>query len=69
MHTERYCTRLPALDPVQAIRAIHEAYLQLAATAGAASTEGFDNVPACQSLVACLKAAGHMGYDPTAGRV
>lgn len=69
MHTEIYCTRLDALDPVQAIRAIHEAYLQLAATMGAAAAESFDNIPAAQSLAACLKAAGHMGFDPTAGRV
>lgn len=69
MHTEIYCTRLGDLDVGQAIRAIHEAYLQLAATAGAAKAEGFDNIPACQSLVACLQAAGHQGFDPTAGRV
>ena len=31
MHTELYCTTLDELDPVQAIRAIHEAWAQLAA--------------------------------------
>lgn len=69
MHTETACLSLDALDQVQAIRAIHQAYLQLAATTPAASAEGFDNVPAARALVACLKAAGHIGFNPEAGRV
>ena len=69
MDTERYCLTLDNLDRGQAIRAIHQALLQLAATMPAALAEGFDNVPAIQSLVQCMKDAGHMGYNPTAGRV
>lgn len=69
MHTETACLSLDALDRVQAIRAIHQAYLQLAATMPAADAEGFDNAPAARALAACLKAAGHIGFDPEAGRV
>lgn len=68
MHTEAACLSLDALDRVQAIRAIHQAYLQLAATMHAANSEGFDNTPAASALVACLKAAGHIGFNPKAGR-
>ena len=66
MHTELYCTTLDELDPVQAIRAIHEAWAQLAAVSPYSITEGFDNAPAMASLAACLRAAGHSGFieDP-----
>lgn len=62
MDTERYCPRLDALDHVAAIRAIHQAYLQLAATADAASEESFDNGPAMAALADVLKACGHPGF-------
>lgn len=69
MHTELYCLTLDKLDPVQAIRAIQQAHLQLAALLPAASTEGYDNAPALTALHQCLKDAGHMGHNPEAGRV
>jgi hypothetical protein len=69
MDTERYCLTLDQLDREKAIRAIHQAYLQLAATMPAAIAEGYDNTPAARALVECLKDAGHMGFNPQAGRV
>ncbi len=69
MDTERYCLTLDALDRVQAIRAIQQAYLQLSATRDAARAEGYDNDPALHHLHLCLKAAGHIGHNPTAGCV
>ena len=62
MHTELYCPKLGDLDVNQAIRAIHQAALQLAATADAAAAEGYDNAPAIEALSACLARAGHPGY-------
>jgi hypothetical protein len=64
MHTEAYCTTLPALDPVAAIRAIHQAFLQLSAVAANCDTEPYDNGPALADLAICLKAAGHPGFTP-----
>lgn len=69
MDTERYCLTLDRLDPVKAIRAIQQAQLQLAALLPAAKAEGYDNEPAMRSLVECLRGAGHMGFNPMAGRV
>lgn len=69
MDTERYCLTLENLDRAKAIRAIQAAYLQLAATMHAADSEGYDNGPAAAALVACLKDAGHIGFNPQAGRV
>lgn len=62
MHTELYCTTLDQLDRVKAVRAIHEALLQLAATSRAAGDEGFDNAPAIAALGECLAQAGRVGY-------
>lgn len=59
MDTERYCTSLDKLDRVQAIRAIHEAFLQLAALGDCSP---YDNAPAMRSMADCLIAAGHMGF-------
>ena len=62
MHTELYSTTLDELDSVQALRAIHQAWLQLTAVSPASLAEGFDNWPALASLAACLRAAGHSGF-------
>jgi len=69
MDTERYCLTLDNLDRAKAIRAIQAAYLQLSALMPVADAEGFDNGPAAAALVACLKDAGHIGFNPQAGRV
>jgi hypothetical protein len=62
-HTELYCPTLAALDPVQAIRAIHHAYLQLVANTGELPvTSHLDNQPALQALAACLAVVGHPGF-------
>jgi hypothetical protein len=63
MHTEIYCGSLDRLTREEAIRAIHQAALQLTATASAARAEGFDNFPAIAALDRCLNAAGHPGYS------
>lgn len=62
MHTETYCTALPDLDPVPAVRAIHQAYLQLAALTNNVDCQHYDNWPAMADLAACLRAAGHVGF-------
>lgn len=58
-HTERYCEHLESLDRVQAIRAIHQACLQLSALTSYADCGHYDNAPAMNALLACLRAAGH----------
>lgn len=65
MHTEEYCKTLDALDRVQAIRAIHQAYLQLMALNDSIRTAGaeMDNVPALGALYDCLATAGHIGFS------
>ncbi len=59
-HTELYCKTLSALSPVEAVRAIHAAYLQLTAATAEAN---LDNRPAMAALAACLRAAGHPGFQ------
>jgi len=66
MHSEIYCRDLPALDRIAAIRAIHEAWLQI----GAGRRIGFDCLDlegTTAHLAACLAQAGHVafqdGYD------
>ena len=63
MHTEMYCPKLDALDHVAAIRAIHQAYLQLIATRFAASEESFDNGPAIAACAKVLRDCGHPGFQ------
>jgi hypothetical protein len=61
MHTEIACSDLDKLDRVKAIRAIHEAYLQLKAV----DRYGADNLfneRVVASLAECLKDAGHIGF-------
>lgn len=60
MHTDIYCTTLDNLGRAKAIRAIHQAYLQLRAIG--AYVEDFNNQPAMDALVDCLKDAGHPGF-------
>lgn len=63
MHTETYCATLDRLDPVQAVRAIHQAYLQLAAVDQNCDVEPYDSAPALDALKACLAQAGHAGFS------
>lgn len=62
MDTERYCKTLDNLNRMQAVRAIHEALLQLQALTANVDCEHFDNNHAIQSLAECLKTAGHTGF-------
>jgi len=66
MHTETVCTTLPNLNPVKAIRAIHQAYLQLVAlneaSIGQPATGHFDNQPSIKALAECLHDAGHPAF-------
>ena len=59
MHTETYCATLQDLDPVAAIRAIHEAYLQLKAMTANCDVAPYDAGPALEALKECLAQAGH----------
>lgn len=62
-HTELHCPTLAALDPVKAIRAIHHAYLQLAAnTRELPAASNLDNRPSMKALADCLAEAGHPGF-------
>ena len=61
MDTENYCKTLDNLDKIQAIRAIHEAYLQLKAM----EKDNYilwDNKTVLNSLQKCLIDAGHIGF-------
>lgn len=60
--TETVCTSLDNLSPVDAIRAIHFAHLQLSAINRECDCGNYDNAPLLAALVQCLKAAGHPGY-------
>lgn len=62
MHTELYCPTLADLDLVKAIRAIHQAHLQLAALWANVDCEYFDNGPALAALAECLSDAGHPDF-------
>lgn len=62
MHTELYCTNLDDLDNVKAIRAIHQAYLQLKATKELVEEDGFDNETAMNALEKCLSEVGHKTF-------
>jgi hypothetical protein len=64
MHTDKYCDNLDNLDRAKAIRAIHEAWLQLSAMGHRPEINGttYDNVPALHALADCLHEAGHMGF-------
>lgn len=61
MDTDRYCTTLDQLDRAEAIQAIHAAWLQLRAC-DQLGTDA-DNGPVIARLEACLRAAGHLGFD------
>jgi hypothetical protein len=63
-HTEQYCTTLNSLDRVAAIRAIHQAHLQLSALSANCEVGHYDNAPALLALEACLVQAGHWGFIP-----
>ncbi len=72
MHTEKYCTRLETIDPAAAIRAIHQAHIQLAAISADKFAPGeLDNAPALESLWEVLRAVGYAGAysetDPAPG--
>lgn len=64
-YTEKVCASLERLDRAKAIRAIHEALLQLEA----GEKLGFDcldNSTAIAALRECMRDAGHIGYPPEA---
>ncbi len=63
MHTETYCQSLADLDPVQAVRAIHQAYMQLCAITDNCDVSPYDNGPAMTALAACLRQAGHPAFN------
>lgn len=69
MHTELYCDRLAEIDQAKAIRAIHQAYLQLSATKDVALTESYDNNPALAACASVLKDCGHPGFQDFQGIV
>jgi len=60
MQTESFTPQLFALEPVAAIRAIHQAWLQL--DAARRGVEGLDHGPALAALAACLAQAGHPAF-------
>lgn len=64
MHTELYCTKLKDLNRTDAIRAIHQAWLQLSAHGERVEADGvvLDNRPAILALGKCLKQAGHFAF-------
>jgi hypothetical protein len=62
--TDRYCFALDNLDRAKAIRAIHQALLQLQALANVADENSFDNAPAIEALTECMADARHIGFDP-----
>lgn len=66
MHTEAYCPTLNQLSPVDAIRAVHRAYLQLKALSENVDCEPFDNRPTLNALAACLQTAGHPAFRESA---
>ena len=61
MHTNIYiyCDTLERLDPVKAVRAIHQAWLQMRALDANIDCAPYDNAPALQALHDCLRDAGH----------
>ena len=62
MLTDQYCATMENLDPVEAIRAIHAAWLQIEAERqGLAS---LDHGDALARLAKCLRQAGHIGFTP-----
>lgn len=62
MDTERYCETLEKVDRRDAIRAIHQAWLQLSALNNNVDCEHFDNEPALSALAEVLRVAGHPGF-------
>ena len=61
MHTEMYCESPNKLDRIKAIRAIHEAYLQLSALTANIDCGHYNNRQALESLADCLRQAGFQG--------
>ncbi len=62
MHTEKYCDTIDSLHRAQAIRAIHQAWLQLRALTNSVDCDCYDNRPTMAALADCLRAAGHPGF-------
>lgn len=62
MHTEEFCRTLHALDLELAIRAIHQALLQLTALNNNVDCDCYDQGPSIAALEACMKQAGHIGF-------
>ncbi len=67
MHTPLYCPQMEKLDHVNAINAIHQAWLQLSSVdeeLGRQNITHFDNVGALANLAAILASVGHPGFAP-----
>lgn len=60
--TEQVCAHLTELELAQAIRAIHQAHLQLSALTANVDCAPYDNAPALKALADCLRVAGHPGF-------
>ncbi len=69
MDTEKYCKTLDNLDKKEAIRAIHEAYLQLDSMGLDVTINDrgnyltYDNRIVLVNLKNCLAKAGHIGFN------
>jgi cystathionine beta-lyase/cystathionine gamma-synthase len=63
MNTEKYCKNLENLDKIKAIRAIHEAYLQLRSLDTYENRMHWNNQPAISALEECLEDSGHIGFN------
>lgn len=65
MHTEIYCEKLDNMDNVKAIRAIHQAWLQLQALGETVDGEDctYNNAPVIAALAEVLADAGHVGFS------
>ncbi len=65
MDTDTYCKSLNKLNKKEAIKVIHEAYLQLKAIEEADNMGDricFDNKPVLKRLEMCLEKSGHIGF-------
>lgn len=65
MHTEIYCDNLDNLDKAKAVRAVHQALLQLQAIGNRAQNNGitYDNSPAIKALIDVMIDVGHAGFS------
>lgn len=64
MHTEIYCDNIDNMDKVKAIRAIHQAFLQLKAIGEKVEVGGlvYDNSQTISDLADALRDVKHAGF-------